>query len=65
MRKPITAIEEVIQLASRIDQFDLASEYSISPAVVETLDTTYALAVAAGLEVSIPTLPGRTQSGTA
>jgi len=50
VRKPISAIEEVIQLASRIGDFDLASDFSISPAVVETLDTTYALAVAAGLE---------------
>uniref|UniRef100_A0A7S2ILQ0 beta-ketoacyl-[acyl-carrier-protein] synthase I n=1 Tax=Haptolina brevifila TaxID=156173 RepID=A0A7S2ILQ0_9EUKA len=50
VRKPISALEEVIQLASRIGEFDLAAEYSISPAVVETLDTTYALAVAAGLE---------------
>jgi len=40
----------VIKLASRIGQFDLVSEYGLSPAIVETLDTTYALAVAAGLE---------------
>ena len=49
-RRPLSAAHEVIQLASRIGGFDLAKEYSISPAIVETLDTTYALAIAAGLE---------------
>lgn len=51
VRKPLNMVEDVIKLASRIGQFDLVSEYGLSPAIVETLDTTYALAVAAGLEV--------------
>ncbi|KOO23563.1 beta-ketoacyl-ACP-synthase, partial [Chrysochromulina tobinii] len=50
VRKPLNMVEDVIKLASRIGQFDLVSEYGLSPAIVETLDTTYALAVAAGLE---------------
>lgn len=51
IRKPLNMVEEVIKLASRIGNFDLVAEYGLSPAIVETLDTTYALAVAAGLEV--------------
>jgi len=50
IRKPLNMVEEVIKLASRIGNFDLVAEYGLSPAIVETLDTTYALAVAAGLE---------------
>ena len=50
VRKPLGAIEELIQLASRVGSFDLHKEYGVSPAVCETLDTTYGLAVAAGLE---------------
>lgn len=49
-RKPLSAVNEVIQLASRIGGFDLAAEYCVAPAIVETLDSTYALAIAAGLE---------------
>ena len=50
IRKPLHAVEELIKLASRVGELDLNAEYGISPAVCETLDTTYALAVAAGLE---------------
>jgi hypothetical protein len=53
-RRPINLVHEVIQLASRIGHFDLHDEYSLAPAIVETLDTTYALAIAAGLEVREP-----------
>ena len=49
-RHPLTALEDVVQLASRVTGFDLTAEFGISPAVAETLDTTYALAVAAGIE---------------
>lgn len=49
-RRPLTALGEVIQLASRLGRFDLQTEYGLAPAIVETLDTTYALAIAAGLE---------------
>ena len=49
-RRPLTAAHEVIQLASRVARFDLAREFDVSPAVAETLDTTYSLAVAAGLQ---------------
>ena len=42
---------EVIQVAAIIRDFDLGKEYPYVPAhVVEVLDTTYALAIAAGLE---------------
>ena len=51
-RRPLTALHEVIQLASRLGHFDLSEEYSIASSVTETLDTTYALAIAAGLEVT-------------
>ena len=64
-RRPITAVGDLIQLASTVAGFDLAREYQVDPRVVETLDTTYALAVAAGLEaladaglVSPPNAPG-------
>ena len=64
-RRPITAVGDLIQLASTVAGFDLAREYHVDPRVVETLDTTYALAVAAGLEaladaglVSPPNAPG-------
>lgn len=52
-RRPLRLAEEVIQLASRVTGFDLAASHGISPAIVETLDTTYALAVAAGLEAML------------
>ena len=43
--------QEVIQVAALIRGFDLAKEYPYIPAhVVEVLDSTYALAIAAGLE---------------
>ena len=42
--------QEVIKLASRIGDFDLTREFGVDPKVVETMDTTYALAVAAGLQ---------------
>ena len=43
--------KEVIQVAALLRPFDLAAEYPYIPAhVVEVLDTTYALAIAAGLE---------------
>lgn len=47
-RRPIDQAHQVIQLASRVCQFDLAKEFGISQAVVETLDTTYSLAIGAG-----------------
>ncbi|KAL1522032.1 hypothetical protein AB1Y20_021677 [Prymnesium parvum] len=49
-RHPINQARQVIQLASRVCNFDLAKEFGVSAAIVETLDTTYALAVGAGLE---------------
>lgn len=50
-QKRLSLLEDVIQLASRIGDFDPAAEYGLSQSIVDTLDTTYALAVAAGLEV--------------
>ena len=40
----------MIKVASRIGEFDLIKEFGVDPKVAETLDTTYALAVAAGLQ---------------
>ena len=50
IRKPLSAVDELIQLASRVGAFDLGAEFGVSSAICETLDTTYALAVGAGLE---------------
>lgn len=50
VRKPLSALHEVVQLASRIGHFDLADEFGIDPKIVETLDSTYALAIGAGLQ---------------
>jgi SAM-dependent methyltransferase len=48
--KRLTKPSEVIKLASKLGRFDLAAEYGVPAHVVATLDTTYALAIAAGLE---------------
>jgi len=40
----------VVQIASRIGGFDLAADFGVDPRIVETLDTTYALAIGAGLQ---------------
>lgn len=46
----LTRDAECIQVGSKIGQFDLAREYGVPPIIVETLDTTYQLAIAAGIE---------------
>jgi 3-oxoacyl-(acyl-carrier-protein) synthase len=47
---PLSRDAEVIQVASKMGKFDLAREYGIPPFIVETLDSTYQLAIAAGIE---------------
>jgi len=47
---PINRDNEIIQVASKIGKFDLAAEYGIPSFIVETLDATYQLAIAAGIE---------------
>lgn len=42
--------KDCVQVASKIGKFDLAKEYGVPGVIVETLDTTYQLAIAAGLE---------------
>ena len=54
-RRPIDKAQDVIQLASRVCNFNLGKEFGVSPAIVETLDTTYALAVGAGARAAVPT----------
>ncbi|MCG6928799.1 MAG: acyltransferase domain-containing protein, partial [Acidobacteria bacterium] len=52
--------KDVIKLAGRSGPFDLAAEYGVSPKLVEALDTTAQLAMAAGIdalrEAGIPLL---------
>jgi 3-oxoacyl-(acyl-carrier-protein) synthase len=50
MEHTLTRDAECIQVGSKIGQFDLAREYGVPPIIVETLDTTYQLAIAAGIE---------------
>jgi len=50
LRRPLSALQEVVQIASRIGGFDLAADFGVDPRIVETLDTTYALAIGAGLQ---------------
>eukprot|EP00343_Euplotes_focardii_P009492 CAMPEP_0205827422 /NCGR_PEP_ID=MMETSP0206-20130828/31942_1 /ASSEMBLY_ACC=CAM_ASM_000279 /TAXON_ID=36767 /ORGANISM="Euplotes focardii, Strain TN1" /LENGTH=894 /DNA_ID=CAMNT_0053128317 /DNA_START=39 /DNA_END=2723 /DNA_ORIENTATION=+ len=50
IKKFLTEPSSLVQLCSKIVDFDLSSEYGIPPAVVNAMDTTYQLAVAAGLE---------------
>ena len=54
-RRPIDQAQDVIQLASRVCNFNLGKEFGVSQAIVETLDTTYALAVGAGARAAVPT----------
>lgn len=48
--EPIEDTNEVIKLAGRQGRFDLAEEYGVSPKLVEALDVTAQLAMAAGLD---------------
>lgn len=50
VQRPLTKPSEVIQLASKLGHFDVQKEYGVPKYVVDTLDTTYQLAIAAGLE---------------
>lgn len=63
VKKKLTKPSEVISLASRLGKFDLAKEYGVPAHVVETLDITFQLAIAAGLEAlsaaGIPVLQRR------
>mmetsp|Transcript_27139 Transcript_27139/g.46786 ORF Transcript_27139/g.46786 Transcript_27139/m.46786 type:complete len:649 (+) Transcript_27139:112-2058(+) len=54
-RKPhvISSVADVLQLASFIGDFDLTKEYGVPPHVVEALDRSYQIAIAAGLEALI------------
>eukprot|EP00741_Cyanophora_paradoxa_P006154 tig00000944_g5967.t1 len=49
-RHVISGVHEVLQVAGVIGDLDLCAEYGIPPHIVETLDSTYQLAIAAGLE---------------
>jgi hypothetical protein len=46
----IDETDEVIKLAGRPGSFDLAEEYGVPPELIEALDTTTQLAMAAGLD---------------
>ncbi len=46
----ITDPDEVIKLAGRPGQFDLQAEYGVPPALIDALDITSQLAIAAGLD---------------
>jgi malonyl CoA-acyl carrier protein transacylase len=62
--------KDVIKLAGRAGSFDLAAEYGVSPKLVEALDVTTQLAIAAGIdalrEAGIPLVQTwrRTSKGT-
>eukprot|EP01113_Clastostelium_recurvatum_P042184 TRINITY_DN6814_c0_g1_i1.p1 TRINITY_DN6814_c0_g1~~TRINITY_DN6814_c0_g1_i1.p1 ORF type:complete len:576 (-),score=119.55 TRINITY_DN6814_c0_g1_i1:7-1734(-) len=45
---PLRNIDQLVQVAGRL-RFDLGSEFSLNPALVSTLDTSYQLAIGAGL----------------
>jgi len=53
VKRKLSKPTEVISLASRLGHFDLVKEYGVPPHVVETLDITYQLAIAAGLEACV------------
>lgn len=50
VKKYFNQPEQVVQVCSKVDDFDLVKQYAVPPHVAETLDVTYKMAIAAGLD---------------